>query len=115
MRRGSLFASPPTARAVALQFQAGGFTGGRDFLFGLRLGLDDFRRGVPPEAPGFGLFFLAGGGAQSGELGLEVGQPPVHFGRARFGLLARLAGVDDVLADLRARAAKNGPPFLPMR
>jgi len=57
-------------RAVALQFQAGGFAGGRDFLFGLRLGLDDFRRRVPPEAPGFRLFFLHRLGAQRGKFRL---------------------------------------------
>ena len=118
MRARIFCSASPTASsgAVALQFHAGGFAGGGDFLFGMRLGLGDFRRRVPPEAPGFRLFFLAATRRAARRSRLP-GWPAAAPLRRR-ALRLRLRTSPASTMSLRIfvdRAAKNGPPFLPIR
>ena len=71
--------------------------------------------GVLRDALGLGLRFALRFGAQGGDFRFQVGQAPLHFGRARLGFFARFAGLDHVLADLLRSRGEERPAVLAAR
>ena len=108
--------SMASSRGVALQFHAGGFARGGDFLLGVRLDLGDFGGGMARQPLGLRLRFLLRlrrGARRSRSPGWPGGDPL----RRRALRACRRASCASTMS-LRIcceRAAKNGPAFLPIR